>query len=63
MVNKEKIFVGLLILVILLSVGSIMIMNNISSDDISDKISYEDGQSGNLNLGILETEKNSGGDK
>ncbi len=63
MVNKEKIFVGLLILVILLSVGSIMIMNNIDSDDVSEKISYEDGQSGDLKFGILETEENSGRDK
>ena len=63
MVNKERIFVGLLILVILLSIGSIMIMNNIGSDDVSEGMSYEDEQAGNLKLGILETEKNSGGDK
>ncbi len=63
MVNKEKIFIGLLILVIILSIGSIMIMNNIGSDDVSEKISYEDEQLGTLKFGILETEKNSGGDK
>jgi len=60
MVNKEKIFIGLLILVIILSIGSIMIMNNIDSDDVSEKINYEGEQSSNINLGILETEKNSG---
>ena len=58
--NKEKIFVGLLILVIILSIGSIMIMNNVNSDDASEKIIYEDEQTGNLEIGILETEKNSG---
>jgi len=61
MVIKEKIFIGVLILVIVLSIGSLVIMSNLNSEDISGQMVYEEEQSGNLNIGIIETSKNSGG--
>ncbi|MCK4553042.1 hypothetical protein KAT80_02470 [Candidatus Pacearchaeota archaeon] len=67
MVIKEKIFIGLLILVIVLSVGSIVFTQNLNSEDSQvmnvvntlKGTSEEDVQSGNLNLLIVETAKNS----
>lgn len=60
MINKEKFFIGILILVIILSVGSIAIISNINSGNIQEKIIYEENQqSGNLNLIIMKTPENS----
>ena len=58
--DKEKIFIVILILVIVLSIGSILVLNNINSDDVSEKTIYEDEQSGNLNLEIIQTPENTG---
>jgi len=58
--DKEKIFIVVLILVIVLSIGSILVLNNINSDDVSEKTIYEDEQSGNLNLEIIQTPENTG---
>jgi len=49
-----------LILVIVLSIGSILVLNNINSDNGSEDIIYEDEQSGNLNLEIIQTPENTG---
>jgi len=58
--DKEKIFIVVLILVIVLSIGSILVLNNINSDNGSEDIIYEDEQSGNLNLEIIQTPENTG---
>jgi len=58
--DKEKIFIVILILVIVLSIGSILVLNNINSDNGSEDIIYEDEQSGNLNLEIIQTPENTG---
>jgi len=59
MAVKEKIFIGLLVLVIALSVGSVAIVSNLGSENSQEQTSYEEEQVGNLNLGIIGTTKNS----
>ena len=58
--NKEKFLMWILILVIVLSIGSIMITN---SDNVSEKINFEEDveQAGSLNLEIIQTPENNGG--
>jgi len=60
--DKEKIFIVVLILVIVLSIGSILVLNNINSDNVSEKIisGESDLKSGNLNLEIIQTPENTG---
>jgi hypothetical protein len=51
--EKEKVYVGLLVLVILLSVFSMVIVSSIDSGVSQERVYEEDSQAGNLNLVIL----------
>ena len=58
--DKEKIIVGLLILTIVLSIGSILITSNLNSEDVPTVtvIKETDVNSGDINLVVGETPKN-----
>ena len=53
--NKEKIYIGILVLVIFLSAFSIAIISSVDSDNFSKENNYdEESQSSNIGLIILE---------
>ncbi len=60
MVNKDRIIIGFMVLIIIFSIGSIVIISNLDFDDAQATIVKEaDSQSTNIGLAIQLTPQNS----